>query len=318
MTGIRISSVCCLSVVYSVFVVHTSTTLAQETPAQPVVAVMVGESPIFASEVQRNVQAAIQGKSITKAQLMLLQAQAIKQLIQQRLVTQRLKALERGATEAEINAGVAQLEEQLASRNETMDDFLEQRAITMDTVREEVAFKIGYSRYLSQELTDEALEAYFEEHRPLYDGSLLNVGHILLQVNGPNKAAATKATLNQAIALRERIVSGELTFEEAAKQYSAGPSRQDKGQLGFIPRHGVMDESFSQAAFNLKQGEISPPVVTKFGVHLIRWTDVHQGKKHWNEVKEQLQKALGNDLLNDLANTQRESTQITQGPGNVQ
>ena len=58
------------------------------------------------------------------------------------------------------------------------------------------------------------------------------------------------------------------------------------------------------------------PVVTKFGAHLIRWTDVHEGKLHWTEVKEQLQKALGNELLNELANTQRESTQITQASTN--
>lgn len=303
---------CSLSVICSVVVISSSSSFAQETPGPPVVAVLVGDSPIFVSEVHRNVQAAIQGKPVTKAQLMLLQAKTLNQLIQHRLVTLRLEALERGATEAEINAAIAQLEEQLASRSEIMDDFLQKQAITLDTVRAEMAFKIGSSKYLSEELTDEALEAYFEEHRPRYDGSLLNVGHILLQINGPNKANATKATLNKAVALRESIVSGEQTFEEAAKLHSAGPSRHDRGQLGFIPRRGVMDETFSQAAFELKQGEISPPIVTKFGVHLIRWTEVHEGKKHWTEVKDQLQKALGNELLNALANTQRETTQITQ------
>ena len=303
--------VCGLSVTCTMLVVLPRSALAQAPAGPPVVAVTVGDSPIFVSEVNTNVQAAIQGKSISKAQLMLLQAQALNQLVQQRLVTLRLEALERGASDAEINAAIAQLEEQLASRNETLDDFLRKRAVTMETLRAEVAFKIGSARYLSEELTDEALEAYFEEHRPRYDGSVLNVGHILLQINGPNKAAATKATFNKAVALRDKIVSGELTFEDAAKQYSAGPSRHDNGQLGFIPRQGVMDETFSQAAFDLKQGEISPPVVTKFGVHLIRWTEVHEGKIHWTEVKEQLQKALGNELLNNLANTQRESTQVT-------
>lgn len=285
--------------------------LAQDAPAEPKVAVMVGDMPVFASEVQQNIQAAFQGKQVTQQQLAALQIQALNQLVQQRLVVLGLEAQGRGASETEIDAAIAQLEEQLAARDQNLDEFLQERQITRDALRADVAFKIGSSKYLSEELTDEALEAYFEANRPRFDGSLINVGHIILQADGPNKAAALKKALIDAAAIRQRIESGEITFEEAAREYSAGPSRQSGGQLGFIPRRGIMDEQFSEAAFNLQQGEISQPVVTKFGVHLIRWVGAEPGDKAWMDVKGELQKALGNKALNDLAEEQRKTTTIT-------
>lgn len=290
--------------------VSASDAYCQDAETKPTVAVMVGDVPIYVSEVQRTLQAALQGKPVTKQQLALLQVQTLNQIIQQRLVTLRLEELGRGATEAEIDTAVSQLEEQLASRSQTIEDFLKERQLTIEAVRADIAFKIGSSKYLNEELTDEALQAYFEENRPRFDGSLLNVSHIILQADGPDKATAIKSALREAATIRQRIDSGDLTFEEAAREYSAGPSRQQNGQLGFIPRTGVMDEQFSEAAFNLKQGEISQPVLTKFGVHLIRWTNVQSGDKPWTDVKESLQKALGNKLLNDLATTQRETTQV--------
>ena len=68
-----------------------------------------------------------------------------------------------------------------------------------------------------------------------------------------------------------------MTFADAAEKYSAGPSRAKGGDLGFIPRHGIMVEPFARAAFVLAKGEISPPMATVFGIHLITVTDVKPG-----------------------------------------
>jgi len=77
---------------------------------------------------------------------------------------------------------------------------------------------------------------------------------------------------SEAEALRQRIIDGEITFEDAAKQYSLCPSRDEGGDLGFFPR-GVMAGPFEKVAFSLPIGEISQPVETRFGWHLIKVTD---------------------------------------------
>jgi len=75
-----------------------------------------------------------------------------------------------------------------------------------------------------------------------------------------------------AVLIRKDILSGEITFEEAAKKYSLCPTGPYGGDLGYFNRK-KMAQLFADTAFDLKVGEISQPVGTKFGWHIIKTTD---------------------------------------------
>ena len=66
-----------------------------------------------------------------------------------------------------------------------------------------------------------------------------------------------------------RNVNDNLTFEDAAKKYSKCPSKVEGGDLGFFGKN-MMVKEFESAAFALNEGEISEPVETQFGWHLIK------------------------------------------------
>ena len=72
--------------------------------------------------------------------------------------------------------------------------------------------------------------------------------------------------------LKLKIERDEATFEELAKEHSNCPSREKGGDLGFFGR-GAMVPPFEKVAFKLDEGELSDPVKTQFGWHLIRKTD---------------------------------------------
>lgn len=72
--------------------------------------------------------------------------------------------------------------------------------------------------------------------------------------------------------IREEIINKKESFEAAAKEYSSCPSGRNGGDLGYFGR-GMMVKSFEDAAFALEKGEISQPVKTQFGWHLILLTD---------------------------------------------
>ena len=90
--------------------------------------------------------------------------------------------------------------------------------------------------------------------------SQVSAKHILVQ------------TEKEAQDIKTKIENNEISFEDAAKKYSSCPSGQEGGDLGYFAR-GVMVKSFEDAAFDAKVNEITNPVQTQFGWHLIKVTD---------------------------------------------
>ena len=66
----------------------------------------------------------------------------------------------------------------------------------------------------------------------------------------------------------EKLNKGE-SFARLAEQYSVDGSRKRGGDLGFFGK-GMMVKEFEKAAFALKKGEVSGPVRTEFGYHIIK------------------------------------------------
>lgn len=92
--------------------------------------------------------------------------------------------------------------------------------------------------------------------------------------------------------LRDQIVSGKLTFAEAAKAHSKCPTKDNGGKLGEYAK-GKMVPEYDNASFALEVDEISQPVKTQFGYHLIKLHSKTESKEvAYDEVKEEVHKAL--------------------------
>jgi len=72
--------------------------------------------------------------------------------------------------------------------------------------------------------------------------------------------------------LKEKINSGEITFEAAAKEYSTCPSGARGGELGTFSQ-GQMVPEFDKVVFNDEVGVVHGPVKTQFGYHLLEVTE---------------------------------------------
>ncbi len=115
-----------------------------------------------------------------------------------------------------------------------------------------------------------------EKFRIQYQDSLpplVSISHILIEIKASENQQAE--ALQRAEDLLARIRKGE-NFVELAQQYSGDPgSAEAGGDLGFFSRGGFVP-AFEEVAFSLKPGEISDPVETEFGYHIIR-VDAVQG-----------------------------------------
>ena len=72
--------------------------------------------------------------------------------------------------------------------------------------------------------------------------------------------------------LMRKYVEKGLPFEDVAAGFSQCPSKSNGGDLGYF-RRGKMVKEFENAAFSMEKGEISQPVQTQFGWHIIKVTD---------------------------------------------
>ena len=93
-----------------------------------------------------------------------------------------------------------------------------------------------------------------------------HVQHILLKT-GPSQSE--QVARERAADFKRRIQSGQATFEQLARQYSQDDSAKEGGDLGWAAPGQFVPE-FEQAMNNLNDGQVSDPVVSRFGVHLIR------------------------------------------------
>jgi len=192
---------------------------------------------------------------------------------------------------------------------------LEAEALKMDTNSVFINELNGYRKELAAPyLTD--VEFNEQMVRELYDRMTkeVNASHILLRVDKNAAEETEQKVLNKINEIRKEIIKGK-DFGEAAVQYSEDPSAKvNKGNLNYFSAFQMV-APFENAAFNTPIGEISEPVRSSFGYHLLKVHDIRQNrgeikvahimkafpKDATPEVKEKLKKEIY-DIYIELQN----------------
>ncbi|MEZ6069022.1 MAG: peptidylprolyl isomerase [Pirellulales bacterium] len=177
-------------------------------------------------------------------------------------------------------------------------------------LREQIKTDIRSRKYMGTQLTDETLQAYFDEHHADFDGTSMRLEHIMIRPAG-GRADAVDQSLAQMASIRQRISEDKVAFADAARQYSDAPSRRDGGDLGYIKRDAPWDPVFLKTAFALDEGQVSEPLVTDHGVHLIRCEKIRRGFKTFATMRDQVQVAAVDDLQKKMVDEQRAQTPVT-------
>jgi len=122
-------------------------------------------------------------------------------------------------------------------------------------------------------VTDEVIQAYYDENKSLFMmPEKRQAKHILINIDAatPEGEAAAMKTVEE---VQAKLDAGE-TFEDLAKAYSKDPgSAQTGGDLGSFEQ-GMMVPEFDEAVFSMEIGQVSQPVKTDFGYHLIKLTGI--------------------------------------------
>lgn len=124
-------------------------------------------------------------------------------------------------------------------------------------------------------VSEDEIENYYEENKDtLFSPVTYTASHILLE----SEEMANKV-LDQ--------INGGLDFKEAAKKYSLDPTKDNGGSLGSFPK-GVMVKEFQEGLDKLKIGEISNPIKTQFGYHIIKLDNKMDSSNTYDEIKDKV------------------------------
>jgi peptidyl-prolyl cis-trans isomerase D len=139
-------------------------------------------------------------------------------------------------------------------------------------------------------VTDEEARKYYTSHADRYKtGETRRASHILIRVDSGAPEAAVAAAKAKADQLLEQVRKTPGDFAKIAKDNSQDPgSAANGGDLDWFGR-GAMVKAFEDAAFTLKEGQVSEVVRSDFGFHVIRVTGVRPGHvKPFDEVKAEI------------------------------
>ena len=191
--------------------------------------------------------------------------------------------------------GKAQLLEQLISfelvhkyaEDEKLSETEEYKS-QLEILKKDLLIQAGVKKILDAvTVTEEEVKDFYNNNPDMFKGEeSVRAKHIL--VDSEEKAKEVKAAID-----------GGLSFEDAAKENSTCPSSSQGGDLGFFTR-GRMVPEFEDAAFAMTIGEVSEPVKTQFGYHLIKVEEkTPEVTRSFDEVKGQLQMNLLSQKQNE-------------------
>ncbi len=218
--------------------------------------------------------------------------QILDELITEKLVNKAAAGI--NVPQAEVDAQIAKIKAQFPS-DEDFSRQLAQVGQTPEQLGETIKKMLQQQRWLESqlsgktEISDEEAKKFYEENKTEFEQpETVKASHILFRVNKEDSEEVVNQKLKAAQGAEARAKKGE-DFSALAKELSEEPgAKESGGDLGFFPKDRMVPE-FAEVAFSEKVGEISNPVRTQFGWHVIKVTEKKPaGTLPYDEVKGQL------------------------------
>ncbi|MGM0440967.1 MAG: peptidylprolyl isomerase [Elusimicrobiota bacterium] len=269
----------------------------------------VNDEPILLTEFKKRADDLIEQyeKEVTgpdrEQKLKEFKKRLLDQMIDEKLLIQKAEAEEITVKEEEIDQGMEEIRGRFDSEMDFQNEITKQ-GLTGENFRENLKQQIRVIKLTNQDVrskisppTEDEVKEYYEENKEeMVVPEQVRARHILIKTGD-------ERTENEALKKIEDILSKvkkePQNFSEFAEEFSEGPSANMGGDLGYFAQR-EMPESFSEAAFNLNIDEVSEPVKTSFGYHIIKVVGKRSSeKRNFSEIRDRLRNLLYQKKMED-------------------
>jgi len=218
-----------------------------------------------------------------------------------RLFQQQVSKLQLEVSDAQVDAQIQAIKEQNHFDDAMLDRALTSQGFTRASYREQLRTQLQNFAVLQYKVggrvrvSDQELENYYRSHPQEFQGETeIHVRHIFLPLSESAPPGEVRRAEAEGEGILQRLRAGE-DFAKVAREVSRGPSAQDGGDLGWL-RRGAIQKTLEEAAFALKDGQVSGLVRATNGIHIIR-VDEHRtaAARTFAEVKETIRDRLVNE-----------------------
>jgi foldase protein PrsA len=242
---------------------------------------------IFYAKSNYGVVAKVDGEKIKKSELYDLMAaqngqQALDSLISQKIVEIEAKKQNITVSDEEIQKEMEKYYEYYGGE-EGFIQTLAASGYSIEDIKKDMALTVKIKKLMEPRIsiTDDEIKAYFDENKASFaQEKQVKASHILVDTEAKAKE------------IKQKLANGE-DFAQLAKDNSTDTQSKDNGgELGFFSS-GQMVKEFETAAFALKVGEISDPVKTEYGYHIIKVEEIKEAQEaNYDESKDQIKNIL--------------------------
>ena len=192
----------------------------------------------------------------------------------------------------------------VTSSDEEVQAFFDKNKTTYKT---DPAVNVQYIRFSPEKYTDAAIvtegeiQDYYDTNIREFDKpKTVEARHILIKVDQDAAQEDVELARARAVEILDKYKAGT-PFAELATQFSEGPSKNNGGYLGAFKKEDMV-APFAEEAFSMAAGDVSEPVKTRFGWHLILVEKVNDASTQSLEgARNEIQKKLANDKASILA-----------------
>ena len=179
------------------------------------------------------------------------------------------------ASDEEIDRAIEEVLSRAHISEDELREALKKDNLNYQEYRDQIRDQLIKAKMIQREIrsriniTDKQIEEYYLDHPDEFraeEGVVLR--HILFPLTHPPAPEVVDATVKEASRVRQEILDGK-PFPESAKQYSNDPTAGQGGWLGFF-RKGALSPEMEAGIVDLEEGEVSEPVQTALGIHLLK------------------------------------------------
>lgn len=234
----------------------------------------------------------------------------VDELIDRRLIDNFLTKRKVRANKLELDRQVAMFKRMIERRGITVEKLYAQYALDESSFRDLLSLGVRWQSFVRRTITDEEVRGYFSRRKHQFDGTEVRASQVFFKLPANSSQAEINKAVTELKGVRTLIAHRQISFAAAAKKYSQAPSASQGGDVGFFAYRGEMPSEVSKIAFAMKVDDLSQPIVSRYGLHLIQVTDRKRGMLSLEDARSQVLGQMSQEVWDKLAKQERAKARI--------